>query len=597
MARLTIPDEQTFAEFTVVTSTSVFPITFSLFAKADLTVKVDGVALDQSDFSFSGAVLDGGGYDGGTVTLNAAVASVSVRIERNVAAARTSNFAPAGSTPVQSVDQALNRQTAISQDHSRRIGDVETALEAVADDVAAVEADRAAVQAIFDVAGEVQSGASVTFLGLGTDAVPLDVQTVLRGLAVSVKIFGAKGDSTGASGSGTDDTAAIQKAFDYAASTPHGCAIFFPRGIYRVTSAININAENKQTHVYGDVAYGSKVFRDSGTAGKTFNIGSATYESDSLIFERLMVGPSQGAGAGGVADTLIHVENRGGIKFRDLLLSGGRQQINLALKGWSTIIERVQFNGSAGNALVTNAADASANHLVVRDCRVFGCGLPLLAVAVQINTGLDVSILQTNFEGNYNALHFNDVDGLLVETGHFERNNQHVYFQATCENVDMNVNYFGEKLGGGVCDMVLEHVTGIDFTNASLYNTAVVFGATAMDVWVGAYKLDGSATMTLPILSSMRRFNKANRNYAYAAPTTGTWERGDHVFNFEPATGGVGGWICVAGGTPGTWVPFGIPGAIQIAAQADSVAATVADLRADFNAFLAKARTSKQLAP
>ncbi len=64
MARLTIPDEQTFATFTVVTSTSAFPITFSLFAKADLTVLVDDVALEQSDFTFAGTLLEGGGWGG-----------------------------------------------------------------------------------------------------------------------------------------------------------------------------------------------------------------------------------------------------------------------------------------------------------------------------------------------------------------------------------------------------------------------------------------------------------------------------------------------------------------------------------------------------
>jgi hypothetical protein len=120
MARLTIPDEQTFATFTVVTSTTVFPITFSLFAKADLTVLVDDVALDQSAFTFTGTLLEGGGYDGGTVTLNTAVDDVTVRIERNVAPARTSNFAPASSVPVQSVDQALNRLTANAQDLERK---------------------------------------------------------------------------------------------------------------------------------------------------------------------------------------------------------------------------------------------------------------------------------------------------------------------------------------------------------------------------------------------------------------------------------------------------------------------------------------------
>jgi len=147
MARLTIPDEQTFAEFTVVTSTSAFPITFSLFAKADLTVIVDGTALTQSDFTFAGTLLDGGGYDGGTVTLNVAVDDVTVRIERNVAPARTSNFAPAASTPVGSVDQALNRLTAVQQDIDRRQGDSEVILEAFTDDVAQVAEDAATVAA------------------------------------------------------------------------------------------------------------------------------------------------------------------------------------------------------------------------------------------------------------------------------------------------------------------------------------------------------------------------------------------------------------------------------------------------------------------
>jgi hypothetical protein len=147
MARLTIPDEQTFATFTVVTSTSAFPITFSLFAKADLTVLVDDVALEQSTFTFAGTLLEGGGYDGGTVTLNTAVDDVTVRIERNVTPARTSNFAPASSTPVQSIDLALNRLTAQDQDHDRRIGEAETTLDGFADDVAAAEAAAATITA------------------------------------------------------------------------------------------------------------------------------------------------------------------------------------------------------------------------------------------------------------------------------------------------------------------------------------------------------------------------------------------------------------------------------------------------------------------
>jgi hypothetical protein len=42
-----------------------------------------------------------------------------------------------------------------------------------------------------------------------------------------------------------------------------------------------------------------------------------------------------------------------------------------------------------------------------------------------------------------------------------------------------------------------------------------------------------------------------------APPTGGTWNRGDRVLNAEPTAGGYEGWICVAGGAPGVWKPFG----------------------------------------
>ena len=43
-----------------------------------------------------------------------------------------------------------------------------------------------------------------------------------------------------------------------------------------------------------------------------------------------------------------------------------------------------------------------------------------------------------------------------------------------------------------------------------------------------------------------------------AAPTTGTWQRGDYVKNSAPSATGspevvILGWVCVSGGTPGTW--------------------------------------------
>jgi len=120
MARLTIPDEQTYATFTA-TAQTVFPISFALLSgKPDLRVSVDGVKLSQSAFTFSGTLLDGGGYSGGTVTLNTA-ATGKVRIWRDVTPERSSQFAPSNSVPVGSIDGALNRGMALLQDLQRDV--------------------------------------------------------------------------------------------------------------------------------------------------------------------------------------------------------------------------------------------------------------------------------------------------------------------------------------------------------------------------------------------------------------------------------------------------------------------------------------------
>jgi hypothetical protein len=65
---------------------------------------------------------------------------------------------------------------------------------------------------------------------------------------------------------------------------------------------------------------------------------------------------------------------------------------------------------------------------------------------------------------------------------------------------------------------------------------------------------------TLINLISEGRLTGTN-NATNAAPTTGTNAQGDFVRNSAPVEAGspgsayvVLGWICVAGGTPGTWV-------------------------------------------
>jgi hypothetical protein len=106
----------------------------------------------------------------------------------------------------------------------------------------AAAASEAAVQAIFDVAGEVQSGASVTYLSSGTGAIARNMQTRLRD-SLCVLDFGVTGDGT------TDDAAAIRVAIAAAA----GRSLYFPNppgGFYLCNSSLGEIPNS--TRLYGE---------------------------------------------------------------------------------------------------------------------------------------------------------------------------------------------------------------------------------------------------------------------------------------------------------------------------------------------------------
>ena len=45
--------------------------------------------------------------------------------------------------------------------------------------------------------------------------------------------------------------------------------------------------------------------------------------------------------------------------------------------------------------------------------------------------------------------------------------------------------------------------------------------------------------------------------WAGGIPSAGTWKTGDIIIDTSPSAGSPKGWICSAGGTPGTWISLG----------------------------------------
>lgn len=68
--------------------------------------------------------------------------------------------------------------------------------------------------------------------------------------------------------------------------------------------------------------------------------------------------------------------------------------------------------------------------------------------------------------------------------------------------------------------------------------------------------VDGSTTKRTTVLDIY------NLRAAATVPASGTWVKGDRVYNSSPDAGEAIGWVCITAGAPGTWRPLGfIPGA------------------------------------
>ena len=65
--------------------------------------------------------------------------------------------------------------------------------------------------------------------------------------------------------------------------------------------------------------------------------------------------------------------------------------------------------------------------------------------------------------------------------------------------------------------------------------------------------------MQLNTSSGLTFFNQAVKGTGTraAAPSTGTHVAGEVVFNADPIAAGKIGWVCVTGGSPGTWKAWG----------------------------------------
>jgi hypothetical protein len=114
-----------------------------------------------------------------------------------------------------------------------------------------------------------------------------------------------------------------------------------------------------------------------------------------------------------------------------------------------------------------------------------------------------------------------------------------------------NVNFYNCLIGRTTTDAIANYYVIADGTG-DLVLTDCSFTVLTAPAGLGN---EIAGTQVFKIAGGLG--NRYRQYYALAAPTTGTWNVGDRVFNANPSVGQPKGWICTNATGSGTWVSEG----------------------------------------
>lgn len=102
-------------------------------------------------------------------------------------------------------------------------------------------------------------------------------------------------------------------------------------------------------------------------------------------------------------------------------------------------------------------------------------------------------------------------------------------------------------------EIITDDTTRIEVAHNGVvtFNEKVVL-KNKLGVGVKNFTEDADITTAGPV-----RFQDKKFEVGTEAPTSGTYKKGDIVWDLDPKVGGFVGWVCIREGAPGVWKPFG----------------------------------------
>lgn len=432
--------------------------------------------------------------------------------------------------------------------------------------------------------------------------------SMISGAVTNVLDYGATGDGS------TDDYAAIQAAID---ATPTGGQVVFPPGEYQISDQLVISGKNSIT-LGGYGGNSTPVIRWIGAADSTKSI-IKIYRSSYCTVQNLLLHclqankPGYGvritSGGAGVTqgnkvkNCTINYVSQFGVYignsdntdqsvdlntiescFIDLCTVG-----SISIHGANINLTKITRGSYAIGSRCAIEVGTFTRGVYINECLPFD--------TVDNNTAVGWLYVQNKFTGLV------EVSNIVVElyrhaflyteastvsnvaTGQIIIRNfiSTCNFAETGSSQDKIIEYLQHGLLklencyiAGRSDAVATYIKyqtpnnsgpglrTLDVSNVLLYpaNMQFVVPSTANSIgaetaWVGEYRTSIGSAITAGAITNVRQnMGGSLVTSVSAAPTTGTWPIGAVVFNSAPTSGQPMGWMCSAGGTPGTWLPM-----------------------------------------